>query len=638
MKLLEAALLYASRGWHVFPCEPGGKAPFGRTVRRGHLDATTDIAQIKAWWDVFPESNVGIALAPSGLVALDVDVAEGKPGKASLLEIDAELSDTLTATTGRGGLHVIYTRPSDMVGTRKIGFKPGLDLLGDGYIVAAPSRLREGGVYAWSRDIAPTPLPQILRDAAIAPRPSAEKVGSVGSVIDHGGRNNALFRLGAALRDTGIGAEALARALDAENQQRFKPPVDDGELKAIIDSVLRRVTPSRDVAAGAVVEEEIHEMFPWKPPAPARTAVVEYGTEPLRDYLGDDDPGDAGDDWIIQGLVATGVAQMTVGHPKSYKTFLMEYLAICVALGLPAFGRPDHFATKRGRVLILPHEDSLRETRRRIWRLARAVCHQAGTKFDPRELDEWLRIDTMQPFYWTDQAHVDALRRTIDQRKLSMLVIDSFSRSHMADESSAQEMGPVMNNWADICLTSGVAISQIHHYTKAAQGSLLQNIRGSGSLGAAARQLIGVEKAAERGEPFELSFDGNLHPLPDPFRIQMKDGFNADKQKIISFEYAGASTAGGGAKARAADTRAQADAMKLIARVREEAAGGGYYTPREWRTMSGLPEKRTDAAWALAGPGGMKQLAAVDTHPVRSTRAPRGGMYVVLGDGEARTP
>lgn len=266
--MLDAALDYVRRGWFVFPCKPGEKVPL---AGRGHLDASCEAAQIGKWWAACPDANIGVAVAPSRLVVLDVDVAQGKPGRASLAELDAQLPDTLTAITGRGGLHAVYTRSDDVAAQRRIGFRPGLDLIGDGYIVVAPSVLAEGGQYRWNRDVPPAPLPPVLCGIQAAPR-EVKKVALTGAQIPEGGRNNALFRLGCALRDTGIGAEALARALDAENKQRAGLP--DDELAAIINSVLNTVTPSRDVAIGAVVEQEIHQIFA-QPASPPRTVWLE---------------------------------------------------------------------------------------------------------------------------------------------------------------------------------------------------------------------------------------------------------------------------------------------------------------------------------------------------------------------------
>jgi hypothetical protein len=279
MTLLAAALDYATRGWYVFPCRPGAKMPL---TARGHLEASVNPDQINMWWGMHPNANIGVAVAPSGLVVLDVDTAEGKPGLASLGEINAHLPETLLARTGRGGYHGVFLRPEDMPAQRRIGFRPGLDLLGDGYFVAAPSVLTGGAMYRWERLMPPAPLPSILRDIAAAPKVQA-KVEVIGAPIITGSRNNSLFRLGCALRDTGIGAEALARALDAENKLRFQPPVDDFELATIVNSVLNTVQVRRDVAADAIVEQEILDIFAQPAPEPPKPRASWIEDESLID-------------------------------------------------------------------------------------------------------------------------------------------------------------------------------------------------------------------------------------------------------------------------------------------------------------------------------------------------------------------
>lgn len=272
----QAALEYAQRGWFVFPCVAGGKTPLPGT--RGHLDATVDPAQIDRIWGANPNLNVGIAVAPSGLIVLDVDVSEyeytdkatgekkkaRKRGRESLARIESELAPTLLAGTGREGIHAVYTRPPDIEPHRHIGIiekDSGLDLIGEGYIVAAPSYLAETGrYYQWTQLHNIAPLPPFLQAVTKAPR-IQEKVSELGTAIVEGGRNNALFRLGCALRDTGISREALARALDFENHARFTPPLPDPEVALIIDSVMTRVQVTRDVAAAAVVEQEIQAIF-----------------------------------------------------------------------------------------------------------------------------------------------------------------------------------------------------------------------------------------------------------------------------------------------------------------------------------------------------------------------------------------
>jgi replicative DNA helicase len=167
-ELLEAALAYARAGWHVFPCESpklgdatSGKAPLGTLVPNGKDDATTDERMIKLWWHASPQANIGINTERSGLMVLDVDVGEGKNGKASLAEIDAELTPTRIAKTGGNGLHIVYAR-GEKPPRQALHIRDGLDILGKGYFIAAPSKHYTGGSYSWVNDAPLAPVPEIL--------------------------------------------------------------------------------------------------------------------------------------------------------------------------------------------------------------------------------------------------------------------------------------------------------------------------------------------------------------------------------------------------------------------------------------------------------------------------------------------
>ena len=52
LSLRDAAGLFAAEGVPVFPCVPGGKRPL---TGHGFHDATTDTAQIRTWWQRWPQ-------------------------------------------------------------------------------------------------------------------------------------------------------------------------------------------------------------------------------------------------------------------------------------------------------------------------------------------------------------------------------------------------------------------------------------------------------------------------------------------------------------------------------------------------------------------------------------------------------
>lgn len=109
----EAAKAYARRGWAVLPLTRRNKIP---AIKGGCKSAVDDVRQARAWWAQNPDHNVGIAPgSPSrGLVVIDLDVDEGKgeDGYETLRLWErehGELPETVTAITGRGGIHMYYS-------------------------------------------------------------------------------------------------------------------------------------------------------------------------------------------------------------------------------------------------------------------------------------------------------------------------------------------------------------------------------------------------------------------------------------------------------------------------------------------------------------------------------------------------
>lgn len=271
--LHEQALEYARLGWYVFPLNPGAKTPLGALVKHGKDNATIDNTVINSWWEQYPDANIGIACEPSELVVLDVDVKPhpktGIPyrGMESLSEIDNQLTDTLVARTPSNGLHIIY-KADDGERLQRLGFKEGLDLIGKGYFVAAPSRVGDKKYEVISVRV-PAPLPPGLRQAATIQKTVDRTAVDKRAPLPPGGRNIALYRLAAHMIDNGLGRSAVINALYYENQERCIPPLDDTELRAIVDSAFTRVVATRDIAAGAAIADEIRSIVAPKVETPS---------------------------------------------------------------------------------------------------------------------------------------------------------------------------------------------------------------------------------------------------------------------------------------------------------------------------------------------------------------------------------
>jgi Bifunctional DNA primase/polymerase, N-terminal len=197
--LLRSALAAAARGWHVFPCAPGGKQP----ALRGNWQelATTSAGQVRDWWGRAPY-NVGIACGPSGLVVIDLDLPHGEGAgdaedEGALFPLSGadRLSrlarkhgkrypgGTYAVDTPSGGCHLYFAAADGQVRVRNSagGLGPHIDVRADGgYVVGAGSRGGAGSYTARGDGTrAPAPLPdwlgRLVAEAAAAPEVPAPR-------------------------------------------------------------------------------------------------------------------------------------------------------------------------------------------------------------------------------------------------------------------------------------------------------------------------------------------------------------------------------------------------------------------------------------------------------------------------------
>ncbi|HET6497081.1 MAG TPA: bifunctional DNA primase/polymerase, partial [Thermoleophilia bacterium] len=206
--LLDAALAYAELGYAVFPCARGSKKPL---TENGFKDATTDAAQIEAWWSKWPNANIG--MATEGLVVIDEDRPDN-PWLRNAPERQADLAGAPMSFTPRGGNHRIMRQPEGKpwrCSTSALASK--VDVRADGgYIVLPPSVTRDG-VYRWQEtmelDCPPAELPEPpgwlvnLLDEVATRGDTGRTVASgapVANTIPSGQRNATLARLGGTMR------------------------------------------------------------------------------------------------------------------------------------------------------------------------------------------------------------------------------------------------------------------------------------------------------------------------------------------------------------------------------------------------------------------------------------------------------
>ncbi|RSN60538.1 DNA primase [Amycolatopsis sp. WAC 04182] len=189
LTLHDSALEAIQRGWRVFPQAPRSKRP---AITRWEQRATLEPDTIHRWWTRFPDSNVGIACGPSGLLVLDLDAAHGPVpdqwanlGVAHGRDVIALLAararqrdpvDTLIVATPRGE-HRYFRRPPgttlrSTIGDRGRGLGWRADTRGPGAAVTAPGSIGRNGLpYTIVRDLPIADLPGWLVAALTPPPP-----------------------------------------------------------------------------------------------------------------------------------------------------------------------------------------------------------------------------------------------------------------------------------------------------------------------------------------------------------------------------------------------------------------------------------------------------------------------------------
>ena len=249
-EFLQAALLYASIGWRVFPLRPKSKDP---ATKHGFKDATTDEAQIREWWEKEPNCNIGVATG-KGLCVVDVDDKPKNAVQGSDMLRDWELehgdiSETVTAISGTGGVHYYY-RVKDKVPCCQSD-TIFIDLRCEGgYIVAPPSvHPVTGTPYMWDvspEDMEPTEVTatdKAFIDWVYANRKGAETESRgfiAPDVIHEGeGRDNVLYKMACSMRARNIPESTIEAALLDYNEKYCKPPMPKRIVRQKVKSAMK---------------------------------------------------------------------------------------------------------------------------------------------------------------------------------------------------------------------------------------------------------------------------------------------------------------------------------------------------------------------------------------------------------------
>ena len=560
--LLDAALEYAAQGWPVFPCHPCGatneagealdKRPLGTLVNNGVLEATTDAATIRAWWEAEPNANIGMNVGAANLAVIDKDPGHDDADLAPL----GLPATRLKASTPRGGEHLFYSISQDeIISPSASKLAPAMDVRSfNSYVLLWPSRTNDG-LYRWIEQGKPAfRSDEFVRVAnsyrekdperntwVIEPDLPANVQAAVRWLetdakiaIEGQGGDATAYATAAHLRSYGISEELAVTLMWDHWNPRNAPPWAEDEADHFRTKVTNgyryatsppgNITPSfkayhRKLAFSSAVSAP-------KTQADG-SAVHEFGRYTIRNRAAINHiPAPS---WLLKGLIPEQAYCIMYAPETSFKTFLALDMALSIACGFPQ--DPANFSDAEilqpGPVLYITGE-GLSNIRKRVagWE----QVHNGGREvsgFDlfspaPRLTDD---LENLAEF----------IKSVRDDYKL--IVVDTVARVMQGLNENGQESASAFTGLADWLRTVSPVCSvlALHHVNK--DGS----IRGSSVFSADADVVLRVE---ERQAISEGNYSTELTTIkmkdaPDqtePLKYQLKETLVDDSFQTASGE------------------------------------------------------------------------------------------------------
>lgn len=492
---LDEALKYAASGHAVFPLKPNAKTPL---TAKGHLDASTDPEQIRAWWTKYPTANVGMATGKiSGITVLDVDVknqAGGDNALKALTDTNGPLPETPQQFTWSGGWQNVYTyEPGVKNSAGKLG--KGLDVRGDGGYVVVPPSVVNGRAYEWAvnagLDETPLkPMPWWMVDA-LRPREgvSSNPPGWVSDLLANGSpngqRDEDMTKLIGYFVRLVVDDTVIAAIMDgwvAKSQYETDPP---GNLQNDFEKVREKIVRIRAMEAARA-----------EPNVDADGVVFRTFDEIREEEI----------DWLWPSHLARGSVTLLCGDIDLGKSKVTLDLA-----SRHSRGRPWPDGTPGGRAgvtIILSAED------------------HAGYTIKPRltamdaDYKKVVNVEAVRVGGKERQLSLDTdltmLESLVEATGADLIIIDPLnSYLGKADSWKDSEIRRVLGPLAKFSERAGVAIIGLVHLTKSTDRKALMRIQGSVAFPAFARLVFGVtENPAVEGERILVSMKANICAKP----------------------------------------------------------------------------------------------------------------------------
>jgi hypothetical protein len=241
----------------------------------------------------------------------------------------------------------------------------------------------------------------------------------------------------------------------------------------------------------------------------ARPPGRERTVRPFGEFISADFPVPR---WRADGLLPNEGLALVIGAEKEGKSLLVNQMALCIAAGIPFWGRPVEQAT----VLLIEEEGSEPSMQDRLVKQA----HRLGLL--ARD-DLPLHVAVRQRFS-LDENGIAEVERWVELVGAQVLMIGPLAQvASITDENKAGEVNALARRLVDLAARQHVLIVLPHHRRKPDKATgqphtvrdYFNSARGSNALVAGADAALGVarEPDAEIGVLYVLLRDGPAERL-----------------------------------------------------------------------------------------------------------------------------
>jgi hypothetical protein len=228
-------------------------------------------------------------------------------------------------------------------------------------------------------------------------------------------------------------------------------------------------------------------------------------------------------EWLAEGFLPAGGNVLVAGYPKTFKTTLLQDLAVSLASGSPFL---DRFSVDRVHSVGLVLMEGLEwQAARRIRRL----CLAHG--LDPREVGKRIHIWHRPPLVLNPPT-VAGLADWVKELEIDVVILDAWSYVARGNSDSADEVTPQLQAFSGIRDTvPECTTALVHHGRKTKEGGggrLTDDIRNSTAFGAWYDAGVLLARKDEQS-PVGVRCELRDYPSPDAFAFTVEDQYPASE-------------------------------------------------------------------------------------------------------------